>query len=389
MATGIETEIAAVTNFPPQATVSAGRIPGLDGLRGVASLLVVMYHFGSHILQGNSAAVTFLHRVSGGLFSGVDLFFVLSGFLIGGILIDHGSSAHYYKTFYGRRICRIFPLYYLLLISYIVTLLILGHKTSGLGRLFEHPLPAISYWTFTQNFEMSAYSSFGPIWLAGTWSLAIEEQFYLILPVFARRLSLKALTISSMACVVIAPLTRLLIYYYKFPGISAYVLLIARCDSLALGVLVAIALRRRQVWFARYRRGLPWLAATLGLLAVVHMYRPHPYFVKFTFADHSLLGLYYACLLCSVLAGPGMAHSRFLSTPLMRGLGDMAYSTYLIHPILLCLVFRLLTGADPNLRGIESIFPLTLALIATFAIAKSSWQCFEKPILRIGRQFQY
>jgi peptidoglycan/LPS O-acetylase OafA/YrhL len=368
---------------------SGERIHGLDGLRGVASILVVMYHFGPHILRGESGSVAFLQRISGALFSGVDLFFVLSGFLIGGILIDHKPSANYYKTFYGRRICRILPLYYLVLLSYVVALLVLGQAASGLGKLFESPLPAVSYWTFTQNFAMSFRNSFGPIWLAGTWSLAVEEQFYLILPAVVRRLSLNVLTVCSAVCVALAPFIRLLIYYYKLPGMSAYVLLIARCDSLALGVLVAIAIRQRPEWFAKYRCRLPWLAGVFGLLAVIHMYRPHPYFVKFAFADHSLLGLYYACLLCSVLAGPGMAHSRFFSTSAMRALGDMAYCTYLIHPILLCLAFRLLTGVDPAWSGIASALPVTIALIATLVIAKLSWQFFEKPILRLGHQFNY
>ncbi len=152
------------------------RIPALDGLRGVASLMVLAYHFGPHIVRDDRSRYVFLHRIPPLWFEGVPLFFVLSGFLISGILVDARSSPRYFQTFYARRLFRIFPLYYLVLLGYGM-MIALGQANTN-ARLFESPLPLWTYWLYLQNFAMAATNSFGAIWMAGSWSLAVEEQFY-------------------------------------------------------------------------------------------------------------------------------------------------------------------------------------------------------------------
>lgn len=145
-----------------------GRIPALDGLRAVASLMVVFCHFGPHIVRSSTSEFTFLHLLprSGG--EGVELFFVLSGFLISGILVNARNSPRYFRTFYIRRALRIFPLYYLVLATYVAAVLLLGVRAASLGRLFENPLPIWTYFLYVQNFAMAAGSSFGAIWMAGS-----------------------------------------------------------------------------------------------------------------------------------------------------------------------------------------------------------------------------
>jgi peptidoglycan/LPS O-acetylase OafA/YrhL len=113
--------------------------------------------------------------------SGVDLFFVLSGFLIGSILLDNREAANQFKVFYLRRFCRILPIYFV----WIALFFVLGKLLLN-DWLFASRYPAWSYPTFTQNFFMSNIGGFGAGWLAVTWSLAIEEQFYLTAPLLIR-----------------------------------------------------------------------------------------------------------------------------------------------------------------------------------------------------------
>lgn len=192
------------------------RIPALDGLRGSASLMVVAYHFGPHIVREADSRFLFLRSLPPLYFEGVDLFFVLSGFLISGILVDARQSPRYFSTFYARRICRIFPLYYLVLLCYGLAIILLNSRTADLGRLFENPLPLWSYALYLQNFSMAAASTFGPIWMAGSWSLAIEEQFYLTLPAVIRRVSDGGLFRFALLALIAAPVLRAVIQKFKF-----------------------------------------------------------------------------------------------------------------------------------------------------------------------------
>jgi peptidoglycan/LPS O-acetylase OafA/YrhL len=166
-----------------------GRIPELDGLRGFAILLVLIYHyvvFPLHSLEPRSP--TWLAACLDLTWSGVDLFFVLSGFLVGGLLYDARESPYYFRTFFARRVCRIFPLYYVLL-----TLVFLGGPYVGIytavpgGPHFTPAGPSpVSCIFFLQNFWAAETGTPGSLWLAVTWSLAVEEQFYLVIPFLIR-----------------------------------------------------------------------------------------------------------------------------------------------------------------------------------------------------------
>jgi peptidoglycan/LPS O-acetylase OafA/YrhL len=239
------------------------RIPALDGLRGIASLMVVAYHFGPHIVREDASQFQFLHRFPGLWFKGVDLFFVLSGFLISGILVNARHSPRYFRTFYARRVFRIFPLYYAVLLAYGVVLLLHANPQ---WRLFEEPLPFWTYVLYLQNFAMAAANSFGAIWMAGSWSLAVEEQFYLTLPAIIRWVDDRGLAKFALAGFVAAPLLRGLIQRFRFlPGESNYVLLPTTVDDLAVGVLVMLLLRHRRTWLIERRRAIGWLAVGLFL----------------------------------------------------------------------------------------------------------------------------
>src|SRR5271155_4280107 len=144
------------------------RIPELDGLRGIAILMVLVYHYTGWRWG----------------WTGVDLFFVLSGFLIGGILMDAKSATNYYSVFYTRRFYRIVPLY-AVTVCMLPLLLATHYEWFTVGN----KIPWYAYATFTQNFWMVKLEKLGTMALAVTWSLAIEEQFYLTLPIIVRNVS--------------------------------------------------------------------------------------------------------------------------------------------------------------------------------------------------------
>lgn len=153
-------------------------IKPLDGLRAIAIAMVLVWHYVTNAIDpalfGGGARV--LQMVTSMTWSGVDLFFVLSGFLIGRILIAHRDSAHYFSAFYIRRCLRIFPAYYLVL--GLIAMLGMSPLAAQLPWLMDDLKPAWSYAAYLQNFFMG--DGFGGNALSVTWSLAVEEQFYLL-----------------------------------------------------------------------------------------------------------------------------------------------------------------------------------------------------------------
>ena len=155
------------------------RVPELDGLRGFAILLVISIHYFYNPGPNLPRGLHYLQSFFALGWTGVDLFFVLSGFLIGGILLDVRASPDYFKTFYIRRFFRIVPLYYLWLFC-LIALVFLGH--SFFPSQTQSTQPAIdwqiwAHFLFLQNLWSNHYSTLAGWWLAVTWSLAIEEQF--------------------------------------------------------------------------------------------------------------------------------------------------------------------------------------------------------------------
>ena len=364
------------------------RIPALDGLRGIASLMVLALHFGPRIVPEADSSFLFLRRIPPFWLEGVDLFFVLSGFLISGILVDVRKSPRYFTTFYARRIFRIFPLYYVVLLGYGLAI-ILGHADSTTW-LFESPLPYWSYVLYVQNFAMASANSFGPWWMAASWSLAIEEQFYLTLPAIIRRVNDRGLFRLAILGLAAAPILRALIQRFKFlPGLANYVLLPTRVDALAVGVLVMLLWRHRGPWLRIHRNRIAWGTFGAVLAWTLYPYLPNPHAIRLAFVNYTINGLVFGAILLSLLIFPMSAAGRLLSTRFMRNLGNMAYSTYLFHPILLCVVFRVLRSKDPVLTDLADLVPVAVAAMITFGLAWISWSQFESRLLRIGHKFHY
>lgn len=368
------------------------RIPALDGLRGVAISLVLLRHSvagtptNSHFWN----AVLLPLRLS---WSGVDLFFVLSGFLIGGILLDARHSPNYFRTFYIRRAYRILPVYGVFLALYLGRHVVAQIITFHLGKTSPLPIPWFSFLTFTQNFWMVSFGWFGPMALAPTWSLAVEEQFYLTAPLLIRRLRARTLFAVLSGIVFGAPLLRAVLPHVIAHGdFGTYVLMPCRADALAMGVLGALAIRHakfrdlitKSVWLL-YLLGALTLAG-IALLTISNTSQYEPPTATWGF---SCLALFYTSILLIALSRTGGTLDRFLSVGILRRFGTLAYCTYLIHEIVIG-VARGLLGAHSNLppAAIWSIGG-ALGVAGALVIASMSWRFFEKPLLRRGHEYQY
>src|SRR5271155_3100716 len=207
------------------------KIPQLDAVRGIAVLLVLLH---------NTDVYPALHLslIAANGWMGVDLFFVLSGFLITGILIDTKQSDGYFKNFYARRCLRIWPLYYsaLLFMFVIVPLL----RPSEVNTVFSaRSSPWWAYPLFLQNFLVPIPISATGL-LAVTWSLAVEEQFYLVWPLVVRFRSEAQLRKIALGVICISPLLR---YYLSLHGINIYSNTFCRLDGLMAGALLALIVR--------------------------------------------------------------------------------------------------------------------------------------------------
>jgi len=363
----------------------SARIPALDGIRGLAISLVLCWHtvgflyasLPNHPIAGKVVGIGRL------AWSGVDLFFVLSGFLIGGILLDAANSPSYFRTFYIRRAYRILPLYSVALIAGLI--IDLCFHTDHLKQFFYYPF-------FLQNFQMARSGTFGQVGLDVTWSLAVEEQFYLTLPAVIRFVDQRILFRVLLGAILGAPVVRILLLQFNHDNsIAPYVLMPARADALCLGVLIAITMRTPTAW-ERISARPKILFSTLGVAIGLGLWIVLSSFQPFTGAWHgleySLLALIYAVLLLVTLASRWL--SGLFSLAPLRFMGIVAYGIYLFHQTLVGFLFRqaLLHFRPQSGSGLKFVVD-SLAAVASIGLAALSWRYFEKPLVNRGHRYSY
>ncbi len=357
---------------------NGGRIRELDGIRGLAILLILILHYFVEITPTKYAL---LFRLA---WSGVDLFFVLSGFLIAGILLDAKNSASYYRTFYLRRFYRIIPVYAIWLGIFVVAVLGIGSRGGpALTGVFNAGIPLWTYFLFLQNFAMAILGGFGSYWMGITWSLAVEEQFYLVLPLLVRRLTGKGLMAGSVAVILVAPALRFIFHLSGSKPLVAYTLLPTRADALAFGVLLALAYRHEKVWHwlctNRTSIYLVFLLLMLGIVAWTLLGLDLTATIGF-----SWLAALYSTLMLLVLAKPGPLERRVFGGPPLVNLGTVAYAVYLFHSGVLHLFHYLAFRNTPIVNSPLTLMLTLLALFATLLLAQISWRFLEKPLIRRG-----
>jgi len=374
------------------------RIPALDGLRGIAILLVLLRHaiFGVTSVQGietHSRFANFVIACGQLSWSGVDLFFVLSGFLIGGILLDARSSPRYFQTFYIRRAYRILPLYFLIIGLSLFPHLLAQFSAARAAHTTPLPLPWWSYATFTQNFWMAYRGVFGPSGMGITWSLAIEEQFYLTIPLLVRNVRSRNLGIVLLMVIACAPWLRVLLHSsMTYPGLASYVLMPTRADALCLGVLAALLVRNALFWsWLQSNRRILWSVTGAFFLGMVYMTWQGYDALSFpmTTWGFSWLAAFYTCILLIVISSSGAPLSRILQNPSLMRLGTLAYCSYLVHVAIMNALRHPLKAHFPQFPVGAWLAGGILGIALTLSVAALSYRYFEKPLLRRGHQYAY
>jgi peptidoglycan/LPS O-acetylase OafA/YrhL len=328
----------------------AKRIGQLDGIRALAITAVFVHHAYNVKL----------------LWTGVDLFFILSGFLITGILIKnkHQPLKRYFGHFYERRALRILPPYLILML---ITSLLFGLGWARHGYLY----------LFLMNF-VGAFGVPQPMTLDVLWSLAVEEQFYLFWPLVIYFLSEEAIAWTAGAIIIAAPLLRWFctpLFPYQWP---IYMLTPFRMDLLAVGALLSIVWRKRPGWIAAFGHyGL--IASALAVLTLFILSR-NPGFTTKANTPFSNVWIYemslVACtgIILWALSGKGV---WILNLSPVRYLGRISYSVYLIH-----LTFIVVLASYLHTAAIRALAAAAL----TIAYATVSWFFLEKPLLEGNSQ---
>ena len=377
--------------FPKQ------RLIELDGLRGFALVMILVYHSVSQ--EGEYPAGTFLaylQRSVGMGWTALDLFFVLSGFLIGGILMNARESGSYFKTFYARRFFRIVPVYFAWVLFYILLIAFAADEVVKFSNSGLRPPLNFSVWShflFLQNsFNLQLYGLAGA-WFGHLWSLAVEEQFYLVAPLVVRLVPPRYLKWVLGTVVLLAILARL---YFRLVLDSPATLIttrtVCRMDALAMGMLAAIAVRSEtgRRWLDQHLPELRFLLAALAVGVLMFFFFSYGsstggmQSIGFTW----MAAFYAVVLLLAVQNRTGWL-AAFLRTPLLLELGSVSYCVYLIHLVVNVSLHALLLHHPPRISTLSGVLVTLFAIGITYSIAKLSWIYFEGPLQRRGHAFKY
>jgi len=374
--------VARTADSPPP-RASKIHIAALDGVRAIAILMVIVYHALNGLPAMTSSQNVFLNVFEQG-WVGVDLFFVLSGFLITGILMDVRTPVHALRNFYARRALRIVPVYAAFLLFSLWIAPRIG--TMHVEEVAQLRSTQLWYWTYSQNILVALHSwqatSFP---LAHLWSLSVEEQFYLLWPFAALLLSPVALRRTAVGCIVAAEVFRLAFILLGAGGQFNFVMLPCRMDSLAAGALLACAYRDAALW-SRFLNARKWLAlAAVVPLIVIPLYRHK-------FSSQAPLEQLFAfpaiVALASVVVGSAVGGADWLSSTGMRFIARISYGMYVWHLVVMRLIVnvqRVPDAASPQMWWVFYLARAMGTVGGTVLLALLSWYVIEQPFLRLKR----
>jgi peptidoglycan/LPS O-acetylase OafA/YrhL len=365
-------------------TTGASYLPELDGLRAVAILLVMAYHLWDY--RGVSAIGQAMNRVAREGWIGVDVFFALSGFLITRILLRSRASPSYYASFYIRRSLRIFPLYYAVLALLTVGGLVASALGIRIGELPPEQLGRIWLnYLYLSNFALAFLGS-NAIPIDISWSLAVEEQFYLVYPFIVRKLGRPALERWLLVAVLVAVPLRLLSFEY-FPGnhYGPYALPYCRMDSLAVGCVAALWLERPE---SSATRLLAAAALPLWAAALLIVFAWHRGELPLVILGYAMTATATAATIVRLQLGGFVALRRLLQWSPLVALGKVSYGLYLLHLFVRAGVNKLPWWAPQRDDLALEALRVLVTVVASVVVAAASWWLFESPILRLKARLE-
>jgi peptidoglycan/LPS O-acetylase OafA/YrhL len=368
--------------------------PALDGVRGLAILLVLFFHLFWSNSRTGSRLFDLLNQVRSSSYIGVNLFFVLSGFLITGVLLDTLHVPHFFKTFYARRALRIFPLYYgvlvvLLLLTRPLHLLWNGWQyylltyTSNLPFWRPHPL-------YLPHFNINHF-----------WSLQVEEQFYLIWPflVFRLKRPQSLIRISLLGCG-LALLIRIVLVALRpqyhalhLPYWAPYSTTFSCADNLLYGCVLCALLRTaaRERVLQLAPRVFALAAATLLIAAIVYRGLAWETNLFVPTIGFTVIGISCAALIAMALR-PASTTQRIFQNSTLRFFGKYSYGLYVFHYSLdaaLTGPIRRFVDAHQHSKAVGVLVGACVVLAASIIVALLSYHFFESPFLKLKRFFAY
>ena len=371
-----------------------GYIPELDGLRAVGISLVLIDHLWP-------AGLSYLVFQLGNLgWIAMDSFFVMSGLLITGILLDNLQDPNYFRTYFARRCLRIFPLYYAVLIAWHCITRYTNHGIDyfALIQYWGSPAWFIFYiGNIRQAMVGYPHTSLGntlALAYAPLWSLQVEEQFYLLFPLAVAFMRPRNLRRFLIAAVLLSPILRVLTYLWQPDNpFLQYVELPTHCEGLALGALIAIRLRSG-----------PWKISTPALTAFTALFLGaacagsilstwgtlnQAWGTRWDrLAGYSISSLGCACLILWLICFRETTYTSWLRTAPMRYLGKISYGLYLLHSLAVWVVIELNKKGFVHFHDNDWRF-FVGAIALSLIFASASWYFFEEPLLKIKNHFTY
>ena len=360
---------AEVTAEPLQ-----NRIIALDGLRGLMTIFVVFSHFFSEVPHG--------WPIFGFGWIAVTMFFVLSGYLVGNLILQKMAYSQFLTTFYIRRLCRTLPIY---VVCVLLAEAIISQYSNYDWIDADHRFPLWSYLSFTQIFFMIGTDSVGAHWLSPTWTLALEEHFYMLVPAMFLIIPRRWLIGVLLAIGAAAVLLRLALFTLSPQwAMAGYVLLPLRADVLAAGLLLAVLLRTTNIEWPRFDLAirvspiiLLFAAASISALDAKTGH-------VFDIVGPTLVSCASAIFILMLVRGAPEA-KRFLS-PVLCFFGRTSYAVYLTHLPVLGLMHGLLLGTRPDLASLAQIGVTIAALPVAVFVGWGLTILVEEPITAYGRK---
>jgi peptidoglycan/LPS O-acetylase OafA/YrhL len=368
----------------------------LDGLRGVACLAVMFYHFIPFDTPRSHLAHALLWTAHAG-WAGVDLFFVLSGFLITDILLREKGAPALLETFYARRILRIFPLYYAVLFATLVAAPVImpRHLVESMRDTIDHQG---WLWTYAYNIRIVFTGKFwadSGIPLSHVWSLAVEEHFYLFWPLFVLRAGRATLRRFAIGAVVVVPLVRTALVLAGASRAIVYSFTPCRMDSLLFGALIALTCQDLRYSALLKRLAPRVLVASFAAFLFLAWLGGSPSGLRGPMASvgFTVIGLGSAAIVVLAIGPERSLLKQALETSVLRWFGRYSYGAYVLH-----LLFQpALEHWLPPARLEGALASQTLAIMAraalgicsTMVAAVASFHLLEAPFLRFARLFAY